>query len=294
VIFRIHDRTDHKARRDGPSDEPELFGPGEAEWLQAGGRLVVAFTGPYLTVASEAARAATVRKVYPLWPGVETLAPRHPRVLRGPGLASSHAVFALGDEPLVSRVPVGQGEVVLLACPEIFQNRLLEAADHLGLLEALAADRSVYFDERAHGLGREAGLWQLLGDWGLGPLVVCLALTGGLAFWRLRVRLGPPEADPEDLRTDAVDLVDSLGQLYGRTLSRYAALQAYDEALARTVSLRTGLRGKALKARTRELLGGQYPLPRVPLRGDISSGQFQDGLTMINRAFRRLADDHTR
>jgi hypothetical protein len=184
--------------------------------------------------------------------------------------------------------------VFLVACPEVLENALLAQADHLALLEALAGrQRPVYFDEHAHGLSHDLGLLALLVDWGLGPSLALLALTGLVVLWRGRARLGPPDDAWEDTRSDAVDLVDSLAQLYERALRRDEAAALYHEALRRTVSLRTGLRGAALDKRVRQLTGGLAP----PVRGkgrDISETELDQLIARIGRAFGGKLHGHTR
>jgi len=275
-----------------------LLGAEEEEWLASGGRLVLAVAAPYgglgvrAAAEAEAERAPlrAVRKVFPLWPAVERLRPPAARVLAAPGLPLGHALFALGGEAVASRRSVGRGELIALAAPEVFENAHLGRADHLQLLEALAGSgRPVYFDERAHALAQERGVRALLLGWGLGPALGLGALAALAAFWRGRARLGPPEPEPPDRRREAVDLVDSLAQLYARALSRREALALYRRALAGAVALRSGLRGAALEARVHALAGdaGQPAAPGgAGTRAvDLKPWEFKDGLERLNRAF---------
>jgi len=243
-----------------------------------------------------AALAGVPRKVFPLWPRVKTLAPPiERRTLAGPLMDEAHTLFALGDAALVARWPRGRGEVLLLAAPELLDNAHLAQGDHLALLEALAGSaRPVYFDEHAHGLGRSTGLLELLLAWGLGPTLVLGALALSLALWRSRARLGPEEDDQRELRSEAVDLVDSLAQLYERTLSRRAAAQLYAASFTRAVALRTGLSGAALARRVDELTRGRIVLPGEP-QTEITPAVFQRILHSLNEGFGRLAEHgHTR
>jgi uncharacterized protein DUF4350 len=259
---------------------------GEEQWMARGGRLVLALDERSPAVAKVS--AAAVAKVYPLWPGVDRLVPAVWRSLHGSRLAEGHAVFVAGEAPLVARVPRGRGELILMAAPEILENARLGQADHLALLSALAGGRRAYFDERAHGFGAEdAGIFELLAGWGLGPLLVVLGLLAVAAYWRARARLGPPDADTADLRSEAVDLVDSLGSLYHRSLPGEAALDLYRGWLARAVSLRTGLKGTALDRRVAELAGAA-PSPRAA-QGMLGEAELRRRLQQLNDAFRRIA-----
>lgn len=277
-----------KAKPPSPHDATALLTPREEEWVRRGGRLVLALAKPYGAAGVEAAPKGEVHKVYPLWPGVRQLLPEPARVLTGFVIERAHAVLVLGSRPVASRWPLGRGELFLLACPEVLENRLLGQADHLLLLEALAGTtRPVYFDEYVHGLQDQAGLIELLTRWRLGPALVLLGLVGAAAFWRGRVRVGPEEDDYQETRSDAVDLLDSLAQLYARSMRRDEALALYQESLSRAVSWKTGLRGEPLAARVRDMAGGAAP-PRRRGPQDLSVAQFARALRSINEGFRRL------
>jgi hypothetical protein len=264
-----------------------LLDEAEEGWVTGGGRLVLALDEAGAATAVERARGGEVRKVYPRWPGVDRLQPSVWRALAGPALVESHALFVAGPAPLVARLARGRGELILLAVPEILENDQLGQADHLALLAALAGGHRAYFDERGHGFLADAGLLDLLTGWGLGPLLVVLVLLGATAFWRAYSRLGPPDPDPPDVRREAVDLVDSLGALYHRSLAPVAALDLYRGWLKRAVGLRTGLRGRALDERVAELAGAP---PRAPSATGTALGapEFRARLKTLNDGFRRL------
>jgi hypothetical protein len=297
-----------------------LLTAAEEEWVRGGGRLVLAVAGGSTPLdTSSLPPPGPARKVFPIWPGVVRLLPDAPRRLPGPALAGTHALWLQGDAPVVARLALGAGDVVLLACPEVFHNRLLGRGDHLALLEALAGregtgagtagPRQVWFDERAHGAAETAGAIEILGAWGLGPLLLLAAAAGGAAWWRAAVRVGPADRDDRDDRSEAVELVDSLADLYDRALRREDALRLYYDSFLRTVAADTGLRGGALAARAAELAPGFPPAdlpwlaeppaattaPAAPevkraRDADISRAAFERVLELINQAFRRLDD----
>jgi hypothetical protein len=305
------DNKDNKDGKDGEKDEdkknqddevertlPLLSDPEEA-WVRGGGRLVLALSESYGPLWLDPIEGeATVQKVFPLWPGVAKLAPTEPYGLAGPPLAAGHAVFLVGESPVVARLPMGAGDVIVLSTPEILENALLGEADHLALLEALTGlpeMRPVRFDERSHLLGETAGIFETLGGWGFGPFLLLAGLTAGLAIWRAAVRTGPPERDDRDTRSDAVELVDSLADLYDRALRRGDAVRLYHESFVHAVAADTGLRGAALEARAHDLLQGAgdwEPLPppdQSPER-DLPRDRFDRMLRTLNEAFRRLQD----
>jgi hypothetical protein len=261
---------------------PPLLTAGEEAWVRAGGRLVLAIDGWYGPVrVRELAPRQAVRKVFPLWPGVTRLHPAERKGLEGPWLAAAHAVMLAGATPVIARQPVGAGEVLLLSCPEIFQNRFLARGDHLALLEDLAGlgeGRRVFFDERSHGLADDAGVIETLGAWGLGPLLALAVIAAVAVFWRAAVRVGAADREDRDTRSDAVELVDSLADLYDRALGRGDAVRLYHESFVHTLAADTGLRGAALERRANEILE----------RAGGIRDQFDHDVRTLNEAFRRM------
>ena len=184
-----------------------------------------------------------------------------------------------------------------MSCPEVLQNDRLARGDNLALLEALAgAGRPVYFDEYIHGLQASSGVMELFRSWGLGPLVILSGLAALTCFWRASARIGPEEDDHRETRTEAVEFVDSLAQLYDRALKRVEALALYEEVFRKSVTAVTGLRGKALDDRilgfTKDLeiptnLGAALRLT-AGRRRDMSAPEFRRYLKGLNEAFGRL------
>ena len=270
-------------------DRGVLLSPAEDEWVRAGGRLVLGIASEYGSVsATGSPRATPVRKVFPIWPQVRTLVPAEAtRTLAGAAAFEAHALFASGSAPVLSRLLVGKGDVLLLALPEILENANLPRGDHLRLLMALAGEnRPVFFDEWALGLGRDEGLLDLMLGWGLGPAFIAGALALALWFWRARTRIGPADRDATESRSEAVDLVDSLASLYDRALTRRATARLYREGFDKAVATRTGLRGAALLRRAEELLRGRAP--HVPGGAEIPPSEFLRTLTGVNEGYRRL------
>ena len=263
----------------------------EESWIHDGGRLVLALDEGCGELEVVPSGSGAVRKVYPIWPGVEELRPAPQRALAGGALDWMHGVFAVGQEPLVARRRLGEGELFVMSCPEIFQNGRIGRGDHLALLEELSGGgRPVYFDEYVHGLARGRGVLEIAKRAGLGPLVSLLVLTALAAYWRRRTRVGPEEDPYRETRVESVDFVDSLAQLYNRALRRRRAISLYHGALVRSVSVQTGLRGEALDAKVDGLAQGMRP-PRPGRKRDIGAQEFRRALKAINKAFRRLADE---
>lgn len=280
--------------RMGPDVPPHGIGSrlltdDEEAWVRGGGRLVIGIEGPYGPASVARAEPGDgFRRTFPAWDGVQDLYPPEPRVLVDRAPEPAHALFLLGDRPLVSRRVIGLGEVILLACPETLMNPWLPLPGHLALLEALAGEgRSVLFDEASHGLRSRSGIADVLGRFRLGPLAALLALAAALTFWRGRVRAGPPEEARRQDRTGSMDLVEAVGRLYERTLPRRDAVALYYDALVREAAARTGLRGAALDAKVRELARGRGR-PASGSLVDMTPPEFRRWVGILNDAHVRL------
>jgi hypothetical protein len=206
-------------------------------------------------------------------------------------------VILAGENPVIARLPLGLGDVVLLSCPDVFHNARLAVGDHLALLAALASSvgpespeshsRPAYFDELSHGLRADTGLLDVLSRWGLGPALLLAGLAALAVAARQKVRVGPAERDPPDRRSEAVDLIDSLGELYDRALSRGDAIRLYWEGFVHAVAVDTGFAGSNLAARARELAAGFTPPPPGE---NLSREGFERALRALNSARRRARD----
>jgi hypothetical protein len=286
------DRKQEEKEKAEPKAEPKvpLLTTDEEAWVREGGRLVLAFAGLYGPASSQdLAGRQPIRKVFPIWPGADRVVPPYIRGLKTPALPATHAVFLAGESAMILRQPIGKGDVVLLACPEILNNEHLGQSGHLALLESLAdlpAHRKVLFDERSHGMADSGGVVSTLAAWGLGPLLLLGFLATGAVFWRSSVRLGPADREERDNRSDAVELLDSLTDLYDRALHRGDAVRLYYESFLHTLAVETGLRGHALDERAAKLLDGFVPAPGE----DLSRERFDHALRTINQAFRRVSD----
>jgi hypothetical protein len=268
-----------------------LLSAEEEGFLAAGGRLVLAVARTDGPPRAETSRDKPVEKVLPLLPGVRELDPEVDGTIPEASLENAVAVFERGGAPLLARRPVGKGDVWLLSNPELFFNARLGKADNLALLVALAGSgRPVLFDEYVHGLLDRPGLLDLLRRWGFGPALFLLALAAVVWFWRGAVTLGPPNPW-RDLRTESVDLVHALSQLYQRALRPHDALSLHHARLVHDIQLRFALSPQAAAERARLLTDGwQLPADTAPL----GKSEFQRHLDVLNRAIRRLRDERPR
>jgi len=262
----------------------------EKEWIQKGGRLILAIDRPYTSLSIRNEKKGRVQKVFPIWQLCNNISLPFPRVLEGEPIRDTFAIFVLGNGVVVMGARLGKGEMFILACPEIFQNRYIGEADHLALLSQLAGTgRAIYFDEYVHGMEGKAGVVEILSQWGFGPFIVIAIIFALVAFWRFSYRIGPGEDDYRETRIEAIDFIDSLSILYNRAIKRSQALSLYRNAFVQSVSRHTGLRDEALQEKVRELLTLSRILSIASTR-DLTPQEFRRELTILNDAFRSLED----
>jgi len=265
-----------------------LLNDEEEAWVRGGGRLVVGAEQYYgsLTVADAPKKVA--RKVFPLWPGLDTLDLPESRAVGGEALRNGHAVYVADEKSVVARIADGAGDVIVFGAPEALDNEHL--ARNLPFLLALTGGaRHVYFDETIHGMSTGEGTLALLKEWRLGPFLLLLLILTVTIFWRGGTRVGVPDDEFRDTRSDAIDLVGSLGALYNRSMTKGEALAAYYRELTRAVAATSGLRGEALHKRLAELTGGLGPAWK---HQQLTDEEFQRMLTILNDSFRRVEGAH--
>jgi len=296
VVFRVteelptfFDPEDLEEKEVGPPRPKQrpLLSDADDAFLRNGGRMIIAASDGLLetTGVSESQTGVSVpqiHKVFPIWPAVGDL---HSEDLRGftqlrPRMV---ALYAAGSRVVLARERVGNGELFVLSAPELLANSELSKASHLALLSALAGDkRPVYFDEMLHGIVSDDGSLALMKDWNLGPFLLLLGIIAILVFWREGTRVGTPDDELRDTRSDAIDLVRSLAALYRGVTGDGEAIALYYDALTRTVAHQTGLRGEALRKRVDELTGGMVPPAG---RGRMPAAIFKRQLGILNDAF---------
>jgi hypothetical protein len=313
TIFRIGDpgaprwqRVEEKKaeekkddKKTGAKKKPEpkhiesLIDESEEAWIRRGGRLVIAPAADTAEIRVVGGVCSDLRRVFPIDPPLPAVDAPRCATLSGPGLQRFHSLLTNDSGPVLVRRQLGAGEILVFSMPSALANELLGHGGNLAMLERLAGSgRPVLFDETMHGIEIESSLWDLLaGEWRLGPAFVVLALAALAAFWRKARATGLPERDEADVRSEAVDLVQSLGQLYDRAVDREEALRLYYQGLVRAVHARTGLKGEALERLVRSRTEGYDPKPRYQ---DISREEFQRALKILNHAYETVGYADTR
>ena len=257
----------------------------EEEWVRGGGRLILAMTNAFGSLDIRGTTSHRATKVFPIWRGIDAIDEPEPRTIVSDGLLrTAHTLYTIGSAPAIARIPLGAGDVILIPAPELFTNEHI--ARNLPLLTALAGERRpVFFDEVVHGQNADDGVLPLMKDWNLGPFLLLGLLGFALALWRNGVSVGPREDDFRDTRSEAVDMVDSLGALYERSMTDGEAIALYHHALTRVVAAQTGLRGDPLHRRVNDLTAST----RVPDKGEkLDEETFARSMKKLNEAFSRI------
>jgi hypothetical protein len=243
-----------------------LLRPEEYDFIAHGGRIVLAVPGNLIPLEFRYDAAPTADSVFPFAANVRQIAIAPRRGIDARSLLPRMvALYAAGPRVVVARESIGRGDLVVVADPEIFTNDQLRIGHHLPFLLALCgeATRPLLFDETIHGLSDSDGPLALLQDWNLGPFLALLLGVAALIVWRGSSRVGAPEDSYRETRSDAVDLVHSLGALYEHSMTEIEALRFYHDALVRQVAAQTGLRGDALHRRVGDLTGRTRSLAAI-------------------------------
>lgn len=284
-----------KAKKEERKTKPvdSLIGDSEDAWIRSGGRLVIVPAAELAQIRIDPGKCSEDRQVFPIDPPLPKIDVPNCHSFSGAGLQRFHSLLINDSGPLLVRRQLGAGEVIVFSMPEALSNEHLGRSGNLAFLEWLAGSgRPVYFDETVHGIEEESSLWDLLvGEWRLGPALVVLAMAAMAAFWRKARATGLPERIEADVRSEAVDLVQSLGQLYDRAVDREESLRLYYQGLVRAVHARTGLTGEALERLVRSRTEGYDPKPTFH---DISREEFQRLLKILNHAYETVGYANTR
>lgn len=262
-----------------------LLDDADEGFVRHGGRIVVAPAGNLLSLRVEPGKCTAYTQVFPTQPAVPKIdVARDCHVLGGEALQRFHSIVDDESGPVIARWHLGAGDVFLVAIPELFSNEYIGRGGNLAVVEMLAGDkRPLFFDETIHGILAESSIFDLLIDrWHLGPALALLVVAALAAFWRRARATGKPERGDRDVRSDAVDLVRSVGSLYDRAVDREESLRLYYQAFVRVVHARTGLKGEPLDRYVRDRTRGYDPKPHYH---DISRDEFQRQLNILNHAY---------
>lgn len=265
-----------------------------AEWVRAGGRLVIAGNAGVAVVERLGLEAAAARGSeaeirsrvsVPLTDGVG-------RVAVGPGRAIAgdpRWVELFGDEAgaALLAAQVDQGQVLWLADAGPLTNERIGEADNAVLALHLASARQpVWFDEYHQGFARGGSAFERLGPGGQAATVLA-ALGLVLLLVSVSRRSGPPVPAPAEQQARTLTYIDSLAALYRRAGAHREALATLRDGLTRALVRRYGSPVAGLKrhpaaaealARADALLG----------RDTIPEDEFREAARLVARARREV------
>ena len=120
---------------------------------------------------------------------------------------------------LAASFTVGQGEVIVVADPSIFQNGAIALSDNAVLATELLAKPVargqtpyVVFDGFYHGMVLRGNPMWLMGQQGYGVATLCIVFLVGLAAWRGFRFLGPPRVGTKTSRRSIGEYVDAMSR----------------------------------------------------------------------------------
>jgi hypothetical protein len=154
------------------------------------------------------------------------------------GLPEAVPVAGLKGAAVMWWVPLGEGEVYVLAGADLGENRRLELLDNLRFWDGLAARGPMAFDEYHHRVGADQepasawGLWVFAGQ----------LLVGGLVYVVSRgTRFGPPRPLVRERHRSSLEYVQSLGWLARRSQVERELVPELGRQLRRVMHERLGI-----------------------------------------------------
>ncbi|MGI5864613.1 MAG: DUF4350 domain-containing protein [Myxococcales bacterium] len=153
----------------------------------------------------------------PWLPGGPLAGVRSLRVAADDGLETAlgpaKALAGVDKTAFVLGLPVGEGEIVVLAGSDLAENRRLALGDNLRLWLNLAARGRLYFDEFHHTEEAPAGRGFLAA---FGPAMLQLLLCAGVLALAVGRRLGAPRPLRAARRRSQAEYLEQVAHLYGR------------------------------------------------------------------------------
>lgn len=142
------------------------------------------------------------------------------------------------ESVLVASLPLGKGEVVVVADPRLAVNKFLGLQDNAAVMTLLLRGESgpIVFDEFLHGIGSRGNPIHLLSRQPYGYIALGLLLTALLWGWRSAVFLGPPLPEGRIPRRDISDYINAMANLFMRKRACRFALAEVKEGVMRRLA----------------------------------------------------------
>jgi len=183
------------------------------------------------------------------------------------------ATYGRGSDNVVYEARIGRGLAIWWTGTTPIENKTIEAPGHLELLlNAIGPPpRTIVWDEFHH--GQRASLWSYLArtpaPWALAQLAV---VAGVAAMMFVRRRL-PIRGRVAPARTDPLEFVDTMAELYARAKSGSAAVGIARLRLRRLLLASSGVTPTASDARLAEAAAGRVSMPPGQLRELLESAE---------------------
>lgn len=216
------------------------------QFVTAGGRLVVGGKSPFYAKGLSDTAPEWQPEGNTAWTNVDP-ALGNIHQIDGAGVGSwtspgrGRPLVGGDNASLLTRDPVGQGEIFFLADASPLENNYLAAGDNaaFGLALAGVAGRPVVFAEGVHGYGSSRGIAAIPDRWKIALLLVAVS---ALAFvWSRARRFGPPDKNARDLPPARAEYVNALSLSLERTHDHAGALAAAQRWTRARVATRAGL-----------------------------------------------------
>lgn len=140
------------------------------------------------------------------------------------------------ESTLVAALPLGKGEVVVVADPRLAVNKFLGLEDNAVVMTLLLGGKSgpIVFDEFLHGIGSRGNPIHLLSRQPYGYIALGFLLTALLWCWRSAIFLGPPLPEGRIPRRDISDYINAMANLFMRKRAyRFALGEVKDGVMRR-------------------------------------------------------------
>ncbi|BCS89558.1 hypothetical protein PSDVSF_28000 [Pseudodesulfovibrio sediminis] len=142
------------------------------------------------------------------------------------------------ESTLIAALPLGKGEVVIVADPRLAVNKFLGLEDNAVVMTLLLGGESgpIVFDEFLHGIGSRGNPIHLLSRQPYGYIALGFLLTVLLWCWRSAIFLGPPLPEGRTSRRDISDYIDAMANLFMKKRAYRFALGEVREGVMRRLA----------------------------------------------------------
>jgi len=161
-----------------------------------------------------------------------------------------------GENTVVAgELPVGKGRLIVVGAPTPALNGTLGEEGNLDFLLETIGKGPVILDEWSHGVGHEATIIGFLWQAGLVPVLAQIAFLGILYGWSF-MGFRPPEAGVAARQRSSSEQIETLGFLYGQSLSLAAARSRVDVEVRRRLAEALRCQPGEVEERVRKLEPG--------------------------------------